>query len=313
MSVAIFTHTDCLLHDPGQGHPEHAGRLQRVLEQLDKPPFAKLTRPEVLPLPWDLAALAHSPRLIEQIQQAEQTLQDNTQNSVAIDADTVIGTHSVRAARMAAGAVVGAIDYVCKQEGRRAFCAVRPPGHHAEADTAMGFCLLNGAAIGALYALEKDHAKRVAVLDFDVHHGNGTEDILRHEPRALYASCHQQPLYPGTGTSSNPDLGIFDLPLPPQTEPDLWRKQVDQHLLQRIAEFAPDLLIISAGFDGHFLDPLADWKLRAEDYRWITERVLDIAATHCNGRVVSVLEGGYSLAGLAEGVAAHVSALMTEV
>jgi acetoin utilization deacetylase AcuC-like enzyme len=203
------------------------------------------------------------------------------------------------------------VDAVIAKETRRAFCAVRPPGHHATPDAAMGFCIFNGIAVAAAHALEAHGLERVAILDSDVHHGNGTQDIFWREPRVLYLSSHQMPLYPGTGARNERGVSnVVNAPLPPQAGSHEFRAAWDDLLFPALENFRPQLLLVSAGFDAHRLDPLAQLQLETEDYAWITRRICDLADEHAQGRMVSVLEGGYSLDALRESVAAHVAELM---
>jgi acetoin utilization deacetylase AcuC-like enzyme len=229
---------------------------------------------------------------------------------VRFDADTVMSPDSLEAALRAAGAVCAAVDAAIDGTAVRAFCAVRPPGHHATRNTAMGFCLFNNIAVGAAHALACG-IERVAIVDFDVHHGNGSQAIFWSEPRVLYASTHQAPLYPGTGTRAETGAGnIVNAPLPPRSGSAEFRNAFTQTVLPALHGFQPQLVMISAGFDAHRLDPLADLNLDADDYAWATRELVDIANKYASGRVVSSLEGGYSLTALRESTAAHVGALM---
>jgi acetoin utilization deacetylase AcuC-like enzyme len=230
---------------------------------------------------------------------------------VAVDADTILSPGSGEAALRAAGAVVTAVDDVAKERVANAFCAIRPPGHHAEASTAMGFCLFNNVAIGAYHARDVHGFERVAVMDFDVHHGNGTQAIFEHDPKLFYASTHQMPLYPGTGSIQETGVGnICNAPLPPYAGSDEFRAAMSDRVLPAMDAFRPDLVIISAGFDAHKADPLANLQLVEADYAWATDELVGIAKRHCGGRVVSALEGGYDLHALAASAAAHVKQLV---
>jgi acetoin utilization deacetylase AcuC-like enzyme len=229
----------------------------------------------------------------------------------AIDADTIVSPGSGEAALRAAGAVIAAVDAVMTGEALNAFCAVRPPGHHAERDRAMGFCLFNNVAVGAYHARAAHGIDRVAAIDFDVHHGNGTQDIFWSDPNLLYASTHQSPLYPGTGARGERGVGnIFNVPLRAGSGTQEFRAAVEAVILPALESFAPDLVLISAGFDAHSDDPLAGLEFVAADYAWVTRQLVDLARRHCNGRIVSSLEGGYDLKALGESAAAHVGALM---
>jgi acetoin utilization deacetylase AcuC-like enzyme len=228
---------------------------------------------------------------------------------VTIDEDTYLSRGSINAALRASGALCFAIDQILADKARRAFCAVRPPGHHSEAETAMGFCLLNHVAIGARHALEND-IERVAIIDFDVHHGNGTQAIFENSPEVMFVSSHQAPLYPGTGAKEDTGCGnIMNLPLAPGDGGHAFRAAWKTHGLPAVHDFSPDLVLISAGFDAHQRDPLAQLELEDGDYRWITEAICDVANFHCNGRVASILEGGYDLEALASASREHVRAL----
>lgn len=304
MTFALFTHPACLRHDPGAGHPEAPSRLAAVLEALNA------TFPQ---LPWREAplarreqlALAHTPGLLASL------LDHPVHGHRQIDADTAMSEDSLEAALRAAGAVCAAVDAVLGGDLRRAFCAVRPPGHHATRDQAMGFCLFNSIAVGARHALRQHRLQRVAVVDFDVHHGNGTQDILWDEPGAFYVSSHQSPLYPGTGDARETGGSgrCLNLPLAPGCDSRQFREAWRSEVLPALDAFAPQLLLISAGFDAHRLDPLASVDLETTDYQWLTHELVDIAERHAGGRVVSALEGGYSLTALRQCSVAHVGAL----
>jgi acetoin utilization deacetylase AcuC-like enzyme len=227
-----------------------------------------------------------------------------------LDGDTVLSPGSGAAALHAAGAVAAAVDAVVKGDLKNAFCAVRPPGHHAERDLAMGFCIFNNVAVGAAQALDACGLDRVAIFDFDVHHGNGTQHIFDHDPRVLYASTHQSPLYPGTGAKNEKGVGnIVNAPLPPYAGSEEFRDACEEVILPALEKFRPDLILISAGFDAHRNDPLASLEFETEDYAWVTDELVGLAKTVCGGRIVSTLEGGYDLNALAESVTAHVYAL----
>lgn len=306
MTIAIYTHPGCLAHDPGPNHPESPSRLAAVLEALDEPQFALLDRIDAPRATREQLARVHRVDFIEDILDhapAEGLRQ--------LDADTVMSPGSAEAALRAAGAVCAAVDGAITGWNRRAFCAVRPPGHHARSSVAMGFCLFNNAAIGAAHAIARHHLQRVAIVDFDVHHGNGTQEIFHVDPRVLYASTHQWPLYPGTGARGEVGVGnIVNAPLPAGAGSAEFRAACSDIVLPALEAFRPQLLLISAGFDAHRLDPLANLALEAADYAWITHRLVDLARRHSRGRVVSTLEGGYHLAALAECSVAHVAALM---
>ena len=306
MTTLLYTHPACLGHDPGEHHPESPARLVAVLEALSGPDFAALERREAPEAALDDLARVHPRQLVEALLAAvPQT------GHVAIDADTVMSPGSGAAALRAAGAVAAAVDAVGAGEADNAFCAVRPPGHHAEPRRPMGFCLFNNVAVGALRAREVHGLDRVAVVDFDVHHGNGTQARFADDAGLFYASTHQSPLYPGTGAASETGVGnIVNLPLRPMSGSLEFRRAVERHLLPALDEFAPEMVLISAGFDAHRADPLAQLMLVEADYAWVTERLVEIAGIHARGRVVSTLEGGYDLGALGASAAAHVRALM---
>ncbi|MEZ5831708.1 MAG: histone deacetylase family protein [Dongiaceae bacterium] len=306
MTTAFFTHPACLEHDTGQGHPERPQRLEAVLLALDEPEFAKLERREA-----PLAEIAQITRVHDKGYVQDLLARVPQRGWVALDGDTLMSPGSGEAALRAAGAMVAAVDLVLKNGAANAFCGVRPPGHHAERDMAMGFCLFNNVAIGAAHACAAHGLKRVAIIDFDVHHGNGTQHMFEHDAQIFYASTHQMPLYPGTGSRGEKGVGnICNAPLPPFAGGDEFRDAYEEIVLPAIDRFQPELIMISAGFDAHRADPLASLELEAEDFGWVTERLAEMAKTHCGGRLVSTLEGGYDLQALAESAAAHVAALL---
>jgi acetoin utilization deacetylase AcuC-like enzyme len=303
--VLLYSHPACLAHDPGTGHPESPARLRAVLDALDDARFAGLDRREAPRATRAQLARVHAAELTDAIHAAAPST-----GHAQLDPDTAMSPDSLEAALRAAGAVCAAVDALIDGNDTRAFCAVRPPGHHATHDTAMGFCLFNNIAVGAAQALARG-VERVAIVDFDVHHGNGTQDIFWNEPRVLYASTHQSPLYPGTGAHSETGAGnIVNAPLPPGAGSDAFRAACVEAVLPRLHDFRPQLVMISAGFDAHRLDPLASLNLLAEDYAWVTRELAGIAQASASGRIVSSLEGGYSLTALRESTAAHVAALM---
>ncbi len=307
MTTFLYTHPACLDHDPGRHHPELPARLRAVLAALDDPEFARLERREAPEAAREDLLRVHSRRHVEGILAAVPKT-----GHVAIDADTVLSPASGEAALRAAGAVVAAVDAVVAKEADNAFCAVRPPGHHAEPHRAMGFCLFNNAAIGALRAREVHGLARVAVVDFDVHHGNGTQAAFEADGSLFYASTHQYPLYPGTGAASETGVGnVVNVPLRPMAGSSQFRLGVTQRILPALDVFRPELVIVSAGFDAHRSDPLAQLMLEEADYTWVTEKLLEIAYRHAKGRLVGTLEGGYDLAALAASAAAHIRVLMS--
>ncbi|WP_127113453.1 histone deacetylase family protein [Shimia sediminis] len=307
MTTALFSHPDCLEHKTPSGHPEQVARLEYITEALSTSAFDALERREA-PLCQDGdILLCHPQSHLDMIKAAEPT-----SGSRALDADTHMSPGSMQAARRAVGGCVTAVDAVLAGEIRNAFVACRPPGHHAEQSTPMGFCLFGNAAIAARHAMERHGLDRVAIVDFDVHHGNGTQALLWDEPRALFFSSHQNPLWPGTGMpeETGGHNNVHNLPLPPHSDGRLMRATYDAQVWPVIDRFQPQLIIISAGFDAHQDDPLANLNWSTEDFAWLTQKICDLADKHCQGRVVSTLEGGYDLRALAASVAAHVSVLM---
>jgi acetoin utilization deacetylase AcuC-like enzyme len=306
MTTLLYTHPACLEHDPGRHHPESPERLRAVLEALATPEFAALERREAPEAALDDIALVHPRAFAERLLAAVPR-----SGYAAIDADTVMSPASGAAALRAAGAVVAAVDAVATGEADNAFCAVRPPGHHAEPARPMGFCLFNNAAIGALRAREAHGIARVAVIDFDVHHGNGTQACFWDDESLFYASSHQFPFYPGTGAASETGVGnIVNVPLRPMAGSAEFRAGFSRVILPALDAFRPEMVLISAGFDAHKRDPLAQLMLDESDYTWVTEELLRLARRHAAGRVVSTLEGGYDLAALGASAAAHVRVLM---
>jgi acetoin utilization deacetylase AcuC-like enzyme len=302
--MRIYSHPACLAHDTGPTHAERPERLSAVTSALHAA-FPQLDWHEAPRASRGQLLRAHTPALLEQV------LETRPRERILLDADTVLSTASAEAALRAAGAVVAGVNAVLGGQTTRAFCVVRPPGHHATTDEAMGFCLFNNIAVGALHALAAHGLERVAIVDFDVHHGNGTQAIFEHDRRVLFASSHQLPLYPGTGASDETgDGNIVNAPLPPDAGSALFRAAWTERLLPAVDAFKPQLLMISAGFDAHRLDPLAQLQLDAADFTWITEELVALAKRHCGGRIVSTLEGGYALAALAESSVAHVGALL---
>ena len=306
MSVALYTHPDMLDHRPREGHPERPERLMAVSQALAAASGLDLeTREALLVDPADLA-LVHGEDHLRRLQACSPR-----QGVTRLDPDTEMSPGSLRAAHLAAGAVAAAVRAVAAGEAQRAFCAVRPPGHHAGPDFAMGFCLLSNVAIGARVA-QACGLRRVAVADFDVHHGNGTQAVFETDPDLFFASVHESPNYPGTGAVSETGVGnVANAPVPPMAPREVWRAAFER-LMERIDAFAPDLILVSAGFDAHARDPLADQALEAEDYAWATRAIAAVARRHCGGKLVSTLEGGYDLRGLAESAVAHVRAMRGE-
>ena len=298
MSLIVYTHSDCLNHQPPAGHPERPERLEAALKGIDQLDQVTMRDAQTAD-PADLAR-THGPNYLESLASL-----DASGSLMSLDADTYLGRGSLRAARLAAGAVCQGVDQVMAEPGASAFAVVRPPGHHAEAARAMGFCLLNSIAVGARRALDHHALPRVAVVDFDVHHGNGTEDILRGDGRCLFISSHQSPLYPGTGIPGDSnDANILNATLTPNSGSDEFRALWTEHLLPALDAFRPDLILASAGFDAHWRDPLAQLQLKDEDYYWIGFQLRQLAKNHAKGRLIASLEGGYDLIALTESVLA---------
>ena len=308
MRTLIYTHEACFNHRPGPHHPESPERLEAVLKVLKTPEFADAIWREA-PLGTDEQVLRiHTPDYVEDVKALSPT-----EDYRALDAgDTIMSPGTLEAVMRCVGAACAGVDDVVGGAADNVFCAMRPCGHHAEANRAMGFCVFNQAAIAALHAREKHGIRRVAVVDFDVHHGNGTQHSFNDDADLFYGSCHQSDFYPGTGARSETGVAhnIVNVPFSRGTGSAAFRAGMTDVLLPALREFAPELLIISAGFDAHHLDPLGGLQFTDEDYHWITRELMRVADETAQGRVVSVLEGGYSLEGLASGTAAHVRALL---
>ena len=304
MTTALLTHADCLGHVTPEGHPERVARLEHVLHALEALELKRVTAP--LAADDDLLRV-HPEGYIRDIRGARPS-----DGFAQIDGDTFMSPGSVDAAYRAAGAAVRAVDMVLGGEVSNAFCATRPPGHHAESESAMGFCLFGNAALAAKHALDHHGLKRVAVVDFDVHHGNGTQDLLWDESRALVITSQQMPLWPGSGRPD--ETGAYDtvlnIPLTPGSSGTEMRVIYEAQVFPRLRTFRPELIIISAGFDAHQDDPLANLNWSTGDFAWITAELCKIADEVCDGRIVSTLEGGYDLNALAEATRAHVEELM---
>ncbi len=304
MSLPIFTHPDMAGHHPGPGHAERPERLKAVLDALEDATLGLETISAPLAERADLERV-HPKSYIERIWG-----ESPAEGVRALDPDTFMSPGSLSAALRAAGAVTAAVRHVARGEANRAFCAVRPPGHHAEAEVPMGFCLFSSVAVGARVA-QAEGFRRVAVVDFDVHHGNGTQSVFETDPELMFASIHQSPLYPGTGDPSETGVGnVVNATTPPEAPRALWRKLFAERLMPAVDAFAPDLILVSAGFDAHRRDPLAQQTLEAEDFAWATRAIAEVARARCGGRVVSSLEGGYDLEALGRSAAAHVRALV---
>lgn len=307
MATALFTHDAALNHVTPPGHPERAARIQAIQKALGAARFSALERRAAPRADRSEVLRCHPEDYLARIEAAIPS-----EGWASLDADTHVSTGSLEAALRAVGGCLAAVDAVIAGEVANAFVAMRPPGHHAETATAMGFCLFGNAAIAARYALDHHRLSRVAVLDFDVHHGNGTQDLLWNEARTLFASSHQMPLYPGTGGAHETGAhgNVLNAPLAPMTGGAEMRRAWGDMILPAVDDFRPELIVVSAGFDAHAADPLANLMWDEKDFEWVTEAICDIAEAHALGRVVSTLEGGYDLDALAASVMAHVGVLM---
>jgi acetoin utilization deacetylase AcuC-like enzyme len=308
MNTLYYTHPDFLNHDTGVGHPESADRLRVIDEALKAKTFSQLVKvsPSLEKDVQQHIKLIHSQVLIDSIIKAIPK-----QNHYLLDNDTVLSPGSGRAAFRAVAAVCDAVDQVVNKKALNAFCAVRPPGHHAEPGRAMGFCLFNNIAIAAEYARKQHHIDRIAIVDFDVHHGNGTQAAFYQQPNVLYCSSHEMPNYPGTGFATETGVGnIVNVPLSAGESGIQVRKKYTDIIFPAIKKFKPELLLISAGFDAHKDDPLASIMLVKEDFRWITQELMQLANSYADNRIISSLEGGYNLPALAASVATHIEVLM---
>jgi acetoin utilization deacetylase AcuC-like enzyme len=306
VTTVLFEHPIFAEHEVPPGHPERPERILAVEQRLGESPFERLECRQAPAATPEQIFAAHDEAYFDQIRDVTPK-----RGIVPLDPDTFLGPHSFEAAVHAAGAACAAVDAVFAGEADNAFCAIRPPGHHASQGHAMGFCIFNNAAIAARHAQRGHGAQRVAIVDWDVHHGNGTQDIFWADATVLYASTHQMPFYPWTGGAEETGVGnIVNAPLASGTGSEAFRAAFAQRILPEVERFAPDLIVISAGFDAHRFDPLGGLGLTGQDFSWATEQVLAIAGRCCGGRIVSVLEGGYDIDGLTESVAAHVAALM---
>ena len=309
MTTLFLTHDDGDGHVTPPGHPEQVARLQYIRRALDAPAFDALVR-EDAPLGTDAQiALAHPTRYIERVKAASPS-----EGTIALDGDTHMVSGSLQAAYRGVGGAVTAVDRVLDGEVTNAFVGTRPPGHHAEKETAMGFCLFGNVAIASKHARTAHGLDRVAIVDFDVHHGNGTEDLVKSDASILFVSSHQMPLYPGTGypSETGPHGAIMNIALPAGSGGQAMREAYSNAVFPRLRAFDPQLIIVSAGFDAHAADPLANLMWVEDDYDWVTRGLCEVAAEHCEGRLVSCLEGGYDLDALAASTAAHVSVLMEQ-
>jgi acetoin utilization deacetylase AcuC-like enzyme len=303
LNTLILYHDDCLAHDPGPGHVESSQRVRAVLAAISDIPGTEL-------LPAPLATSEQVERVHDRGYWRQLVAAEPAAGQVALDPDTSLSAGSIKAALRGSGAACFAVDQVFAGKAKNAFCAVRPPGHHAESALAMGFCLINHVAVAARHALARHPVERVAILDFDVHHGNGTQAIFEQSPEVLFVSSHQIPLYPGTGYPEEVGCGnVLNIPLAPGSGSTEFRRAWSRLGLPALHAFGPDLILVSAGFDGHEQDPLGELNLQDEDYTWITTAICSYAADRCGGRVISVLEGGYNLQALASAARAHVASL----
>ena len=307
MTTLLLSHAACLDHMTPMGHPERPDRLRAIERALEDEKFQSLAREQAPIAPLEAIARVHPMDYVEQVRDASPK-----EGMVRLDADTSMSPGTLEAALRAAGGALRAVDEVMQGTAANAFVATRPPGHHAETAPPMGCCLFNNAAIAARHAQAAHGAERVAIVDFDVHHGNGSQDIFWNDATVMYCSTHQMPLYPGTGAAAERGARntIVNAPLSPGDGGDEFREAVDAVILPRLRDFSPDLIVISAGFDAHMRDPLANLNFVEADYTWVTQKLMEIADKTARGRVVSVLEGGYDLEGLSRSVAAHVTALM---
>ncbi|MBV9956658.1 MAG: histone deacetylase family protein [Pseudolabrys sp.] len=307
MTTLLISHPSSLDHIVPAGHPERPDRIRAVERALEAEKFSSLVRVQAPKAPSDIIALCHPPDFIQAIEEASPK-----EGLMRIDADTAMSPGSYEAAVRCVGGGMLAVDEVVTKKASNAFVAMRPPGHHAETARPMGFCFFNSAAIAARYAQKKHGLERIAIIDFDVHHGNGSQEIFWDDKTVMYCSTHEMPLYPGTGAvgERGEHDTIVNAPLRAGDGGDVFREAMDTAVLPRLRSFKPDLLVISAGFDAHMRDPLANLQLVEADYAWVTQKLMDVADETAQGRVVSMLEGGYDLQGLASSVAAHVTALM---
>lgn len=305
MTISIISHSDCVLHEMGDHHPESPLRLSSIQDQLLASGLDIVLRHHDAPLATrEQLCRVHDADYVDQV-----FLKSPKQGQAWLDPDTVMNPHTLTAALRAAGAAILGVDLVMNGQASAVFCSVRPPGHHAEHDKSMGFCIFNNIAVAAAHALEVYKLKRIAIVDFDVHHGNGTEDIFRDTEEILFCSTFQHPLYPDTGNKST-SKHVVNVPLPAGTDGAVFRDAVTSHWLPRLEQFQPELILISAGFDGHIEDGISDFKLHEQDFAWVTTEVKKIADKYAKGRIVSTLEGGYALHPLARSITAHIKALL---
>jgi acetoin utilization deacetylase AcuC-like enzyme len=307
MTTLLVSHRSSLDHQTPPGHPERPDRIRAIEQVLGESRFDKLVREQAPEGSLDLVRLCHNEHYIEELRHIAPK-----SGMIYLDGDTSMSPGTWEAAMRGVGGAVAATDAVMSGTHDNAFVAMRPPGHHAETNRPMGFCLFDHAAISARHAQRKYGIARAAVVDFDVHHGNGTQDIFWSDPSVMYCSTHQMPLFPGTGARGERGEHdtIVNAPLAPEDGSAKFRAAFENVILPQLQKFSPELIIVSAGFDAHYRDPLASLNLRADDFGWVTRKLMDVADASAGGRIVSVLEGGYDLQGLKESVAAHVTALM---
>lgn len=304
--LAIISHPDCILHDAGDMHPEQPARVEVIQQALENFPFKVPVSYLQAPLATrEQLIAAHDPDYVDWIFSVAPK-----ENMLGIDADTWMNPYTLNAALRAAGSVPFAVDLVMQQKAQAAFCNVRPPGHHAERNKAMGFCFFNNVAVGVYHALNHYQLEHVAIIDFDVHHGNGTQHIFQDDTRVLYCSSFEHPFYPGYDEAMDNEH-LLSVPLEAGTTSDVYCDRIQAAWFKKIAEFQPQFIFFSAGFDAHAKDPLADLNLEKSDYVWLTKEIAALAKKYCAGKMVSVLEGGYNLVALAECVPAHVNAMVS--
>lgn len=305
MTISLISHPDCALHEMGDHHPESPARLGAIQNQLLSSGLDFVLMHQDAPLATrEQLCRVHDPAYVDHIFR-----KTPLEERAWLDPDTSMNPHSLNAALRAAGAVVFGVDLVMSGQSHAAFCSVRPPGHHAERDSAMGFCIFNNIAVGAAHALHAHGLQRVAIVDFDVHHGNGTEDIFREESKILFCSSFQHPFYPYTGTEVD-SKHIVNIPLPAGSDGSVFKAEVEKHWIPRLVAFEPELILVSAGFDAHVEDEMGGLSLCDKDYEWVSRELFKIADQYAKGRIVSSLEGGYALSALGRSVAAHINALL---
>jgi acetoin utilization deacetylase AcuC-like enzyme len=305
MTIAFITHPDCLRHEPGEHHPDSPARLHAIQDSLVSRGLDQVLRHYEAPqATHEQLCRVHDSVYVDRIHAASPA-----EGLHWLDEDTRMGPHSLDAALRAAGAAVLGVDLVLRREASAVFCSVRPPGHHAGRSQAMGFCLFNNVAVGAAHALEAHGLERVAVCDFDGHHGNGTEEIFREDPRCLLCSSFEHPFFPFTGADSS-STHVINVPLPAGADGHAFRRAVAEQWIDRLVAFNPQLILISAGFDGHQADDMTHLRLVEDDFAWVTREIKLVADTCADGRVVSVLEGGYEMGSLGRSAAVHIDTLM---